>query len=229
MAPLSGSLRPLFCTSLSHLNAQHWKSRGSVLAIAVLLSASSYGFAQQPSPIPNWTHSSPGTSAQYSQNQDSSPNQPYGYARQPYDQAQAEQPPSYEQPPNYPQQYSDPQYQQEPGDQQQNAYAQPPDLNSDPTWGVPDQGPTPTYQPQQALTPDRLEQMVAPISLYPDNLVSIVLAGSTFPAEISAADQWLHMQGGAPPEQIAAGANAQTGWDPSVKALTAFPQVLDTL
>ena len=37
------------------------------------------------------------------------------------------------------------------------------------------------------------------------------------------------MQGGAPPEQIAAGANAQASWDPSIKALTAFPQVLDQL
>jgi hypothetical protein len=37
------------------------------------------------------------------------------------------------------------------------------------------------------------------------------------------------MQGGASPEQIAAGANAQTTWDPSIKALTAFPQVLDQM
>ncbi len=92
----------------------------------------------------------------------------------------------------------------------------------------PDQGFAAPYQPAQALSPDRLEQMVAPIALYPDNLVSMVLAASTYPAQVAAADQWLHMQGGAPPEQIAAGANAQ-GWDPSVKALTAFPQVLDQL
>jgi hypothetical protein len=232
MAPLSGldTLRPLFCTSLRRSkppsNAQLLKVSSSAFAIVALVLASSHGIAQQPSPIPNWTPSAPGTSAQYSPNQDS-PNQPYGYARQPYDQAQTEQSPTYEQPPDYPQQYGQPQYQQAPDDQQQYSYQ--PDLNSDPAWGVPDQGPAPSYQPQQALSPDRLEQMVAPIALYPDNLVSMVLAASTYPAEISSADQWLHTQGGAPPEQIAAGANAQTSWDPSVKGLTAFPQVLDTL
>ena len=118
MAPLSGSLRPLSCTSLPHPNARQWKTTGSTLAIVALVLICSHGIAQQPSPIPNWTPSSPGTAAQYSQNQDSSPNQPYGYARQPYDQAQTEQPPVYEQPPNYPQQYSQPQDQPSPGDQQ---------------------------------------------------------------------------------------------------------------
>ncbi|WP_162601690.1 DUF3300 domain-containing protein [Occallatibacter savannae] len=204
--------------------SRRWKSSSSALAALALVLASSYGSGQQPSPIPNWTPSSPGTSTgQYN------PNQAYGYAKQPSDQAQVEQPPAYEQPPDYPQQNEQPQYQQAPSDQQQYAYAPAPDPNSDQTWGVPDQGPAPNYQPQQALTPDRLEQLLAPIALYPDNLVSMVLAASTYPAEVSSADQWLHMQGGAPPEQIAAGANAQTGWDPSVKALTAFPQVLDML
>ena len=230
MAPLSDldSLRPLSCISPtrsnSRLNAQYWKTSAPALAIVALVLASSNGVAQQPSPIPNWTPASPGTTAgQYS------PNQAYGYARQPGDQAQTEQPPAYEQPPNYPPQYSQPQYQQAPNNQDQYGYQQAPDLDSEQAWGVPDQGPAPTYQPQQALSPDRLEQMVAPIALYPDNLVSMVLAASTYPAEISSADQWLHVQGGAAPEQIAAGANAQTSWDPSVKALTAFPQVLDTL
>src|SRR6185437_7880957 len=221
MSPLSDldSLRPILLPrSSSNSHARVWKVGCSAFAIVALVLASSSSIAQQPSPIPNWTPSSPGTSAgQYSPNQDSNPNQAYGYARQPYDQAQTEQPPAYEQPPNYPQQYGQPQYQQTP------------DLGSEQAWGVPDQGPAPTYQPQQALSPDRLEQMVAPIALYPDNLVSMILAASTYPAEVSSADQWLHMQGGASPEQIAAGANTQTSWDPSVKALTAFPQVLDTM
>jgi hypothetical protein len=46
---------------------------------------------------------------------------------------------------------------------------------------------------------------------------------------VAAADQWRRSVGNAPPEQIAAGANAQAGWDPSVKALTAYPQVLAML
>ena len=124
-------------------------------------------------------------------------------------------------------QYGQPQYQQAPAYGQQQGYPQqayPQQSYNDPTQGF-----AQPYQPAQALSPDRLEQMVAPVALYPDNLVSMVLAGSTYPAQVAAADQWLHMQGGAPPEQIAAGANAQTTWDPSIKALTAFPQVLDQM
>ena len=85
------------------------------------------------------------------------------------------------------------------------------------------------YMPSQALNAQQLEQLVAPIALYPDSLVAQILAASTYPAEIAAADQWVRSMGGASPDQIAAGANAQTGWDPSVKALTAYPQVLAML
>ena len=77
----------------------------------------------------------------------------------------------------------------------------------------------------QPLGTDRLEQLVAPIALYPDTLVALVLAASTYPAQVQDADGWRQAQGNAPAEQIAAAADAQN-WDPSVKALTAFPQVL---
>ena len=77
----------------------------------------------------------------------------------------------------------------------------------------------------QPLTPDQLDQLVAPIALYPDNLVAQVLAASTYPTQVVEADRWLKDQGNAPAAQIAAGANNQN-WDASVKALTAFPQVL---
>ena len=82
---------------------------------------------------------------------------------------------------------------------------------------------------QQPLSPDQLAQIVAPIALYPDALVAQVLTAATYPAQVSSADQWLRSMGGASAEQIAAAANAQTAWDPSVKALTAFPQVLQML
>jgi len=59
----------------------------------------------------------------------------------------------------------------------------------------------------------------------PDTLVALVLTASTYPAQVSDADRWRQRQGDASPDQIAAGADAQN-WDPSVKALTAFPQVL---
>lgn len=77
----------------------------------------------------------------------------------------------------------------------------------------------------QSLNSQQLEQLVAPIALYPDTLVAQVLAASTYPAQVEDADRWLQAQGNASPYQIAGGADVQN-WDPSVKGLTAFPQVL---
>ncbi len=77
----------------------------------------------------------------------------------------------------------------------------------------------------QPLNFAQLEQLVAPIALYPDALVAQVLAASTYSAQVVDADRWRQAQGYASPDQIAAGADAQN-WDPSVKALTAFPRVL---
>jgi hypothetical protein len=78
---------------------------------------------------------------------------------------------------------------------------------------------------RQPLDAGQLEQLVAPIALYPDPLVAQVLAASTYPAQVQEADRWRQAQYNAPPEQIAAGADMQS-WDPSVKALTAVPEVL---
>jgi hypothetical protein len=94
----------------------------------------------------------------------------------------------------------------------------------------PDSGqayPQPGYGQARAhlLSPAQLEQLVAPIALYPDTLVAQVVAASTYPGQIGDAYRWRQMQGYASPDQIVAGADAQD-WDPSVKALTAFPQVL---
>jgi uncharacterized membrane protein YgcG len=91
-----------------------------------------------------------------------------------------------------------------------------------------DQGAPPPDQgaPQgQPLSPEELGQMVAPIALYPDALVAQVLAASTYPTQIVEADRWVQSQGNMPPEQLGAAANQQS-WDPSVKALVAFPSVL---
>lgn len=91
----------------------------------------------------------------------------------------------------------------------------------------PQQGQAPAPQ-GQPLSAEQLDQLVAPIALYPDALVAQVLAASTYPTQIVEAEQWLQSQGNAPADQIAAGANAQQ-WDPSVKALTAFPSVLSQM
>ena len=95
------------------------------------------------------------------------------------------------------------------------------------------QGPPPDDQgapPQQwnALSPDQLDQLVAPIALYPDSLVAQVLAASTYPTQVREADQFVQSQAGAPPDQIAQEVNGQP-WDPSVKALCAFPSVLSNM
>ena len=82
--------------------------------------------------------------------------------------------------------------------------------------------PAPQGQP---LSAEQLDQLVAPIALYPDALVAQILAAATYPTQVVEADRWRQSQGNAAPEQIAAGAESQN-WDPSVKALTAFPTVL---
>jgi Protein of unknown function (DUF3300) len=111
-------------------------------------------------------------------------------------------------------------YPQQPYDQQ------PPPQLYDQQPGYPDQDVQ--AQPQQALSPDQLDQLVAPIALDPDGLVAQILAAATFPTQIVEADHWRQSMGNAPPADVAAGADAQP-WDPSVKSLTAFPQVLAEL
>jgi len=84
-------------------------------------------------------------------------------------------------------------------------------------------------QPQQMFeTPADLQQLVAPIALYPDELVAQVLAASTYPTQIVEADRWLEQHSGLQAEQLAAQVDQQR-WDPSVKALTEFPSVVSNM
>jgi hypothetical protein len=78
------------------------------------------------------------------------------------------------------------------------------------------------------LDPAGLDQLTAPIALYPDSLVAQILTASTYPQQISDAGNWSSQNAGLPPQQRADQANGMP-WDPSVKALTAFPSVLDNL
>lgn len=77
-------------------------------------------------------------------------------------------------------------------------------------------------------TADQLYQLVAPIALFPDNLVALVLAGSTFPDQITAAENWLRQNGTLKGGQLQQAADQQP-WDASVKTLTTFPDVLDQM
>ncbi|MEK6346500.1 MAG: DUF3300 domain-containing protein [Burkholderia sp.] len=81
------------------------------------------------------------------------------------------------------------------------------------------------YTPPTAA---QLEQMVAPIALFPDKLVAQVLAGATYPDQITAANQWLAQNPSLKGAALQNAANQQP-WDVSVKSLTAFPAVLNQM
>lgn len=83
----------------------------------------------------------------------------------------------------------------------------------------------PAYSQQ---TPEQLQELVAPIALYPDSLVAQILAASTFPDQVVEADRWLQSNPDLKGDALAQAANEQP-WDPSVKALTAFPTVLGNM
>jgi Protein of unknown function (DUF3300) len=74
-------------------------------------------------------------------------------------------------------------------------------------------------------TPDDLQQLVAPIALYPDPLVAQILTAAAYPVELVEADRWIEahpeLTGGALADEV-----NKEDWDPSVKALTEFPSVL---
>ncbi len=78
------------------------------------------------------------------------------------------------------------------------------------------------------LSPDQLDNLVAPIALYPDPLLSQVLAASTYPLEIVEAQQWLGQNSDLQGVQLMDAAKGQN-WDPSVQALVAFPDALELL
>jgi len=80
----------------------------------------------------------------------------------------------------------------------------------------------------QKLTPDQVADLVAPVALYPDPLLSQVLVASTYPLEVVEAQQWLRRNEGLRGQQLTDAA-LQQNWDASVQALVAFPDVVATL
>jgi hypothetical protein len=78
---------------------------------------------------------------------------------------------------------------------------------------------------ESALSAEELDQLVAPIALYPDALVAQVLAASTNPTEVVEADRWLQRNSTLKGQSLAEAVDQQP-WDPSVKALIQFPAVL---
>ena len=86
-----------------------------------------------------------------------------------------------------------------------------------------------TAAPSSApLTPQQLDDIVAPIALYPDPLVGEVLAASTYPVELAEAEQWLRDHPHWKPSKLMDKAKKEN-WDPSVQGLVAFREVLAML
>src|ERR1017187_8206932 len=79
-----------------------------------------------------------------------------------------------------------------------------------------------------AFTQQELDQMLAPIALYPDSLLSQILMAATYPLEVVEAARWSRanpaLNGDAAVQAV-----ESRNWDPSIKSLVAFPQVLQTL
>ncbi len=78
---------------------------------------------------------------------------------------------------------------------------------------------------QQVLGPEELDQLVAPIALYPDNLLSEVLMAATYPLEVVQADRWATENKNLKGDALNSAVQKLT-WDESVKSLLATPSVL---
>jgi hypothetical protein len=92
--------------------------------------------------------------------------------------------------------------------------------------------PPPSAAPQRsasaAFSKEQLEQLVAPIALYPDALLSQVLMAATYPVDVALAAKWSKankdMKGDAAVQAV-----QNQPWDPAVQALAAFPEVLQPM
>jgi hypothetical protein len=90
------------------------------------------------------------------------------------------------------------------------------------------QAPPAPPPPDQTLSPDQLNDLVAPIALYPDPLLSQVLVAATYPLEVVQAFQWQQKNPGLAGPALTQAAQQQN-WDASVQALVIYPDVLKRL
>lgn len=81
---------------------------------------------------------------------------------------------------------------------------------------------------QETFSEGQIEQLVAPIALYPDPLLSQVLMASTYPLEVVEAARWSRDNPNTEGQGLQSAMQSQS-WDPSVKALTAVPQTLEMM
>src|SRR6201998_4524796 len=78
------------------------------------------------------------------------------------------------------------------------------------------------------IPPEQLDSLVAPIALFPDQLLAQTLAASTYPLELIQLQQWLAKNPGLK-DQALADAVAKQPWDPSIQALAALPDLVKRL
>ena len=86
---------------------------------------------------------------------------------------------------------------------------------------------TPSSTPAPILQAEQLDQLLAPIALYPDPLLAQILMAATYPLEIVKANRWFRdpRHAGLSGDELAAALESES-WDPSVKALVNVPQIL---
>jgi hypothetical protein len=106
--------------------------------------------------------------------------------------------------------------------------AQPLDATATGTASAADTAPVTTATKDAVFTQEQLDQMLAPIALYPDPLLAQVLMATTYPGEVAEAVTWSKAHPDAKGDDAVKQVSSQP-WDPSVQALVAFPQVLATL
>jgi hypothetical protein len=88
----------------------------------------------------------------------------------------------------------------------------------------------PSQRAVALLSVEQLDQLLAPIALYPDQLLGDILMASTYPLEIVEAARWSQALAQTNPDPSAREqALTQADWEPSVKAVAAFPEVLDMM
>ena len=88
--------------------------------------------------------------------------------------------------------------------------------------------PPATAASPQLLRPEELDQLVAPIALYPDSLLAEVLMASAYPLDIVEAERWLQANKNLKGDQLKAAVDKQD-WDDSVKSLVATPSVIEMM
>ena len=96
-----------------------------------------------------------------------------------------------------------------------------------PPWVIGQQPPS-QASAAPAVKPEQLDQLTAPIALYPDALVAQILIAATYPLEIVETDRWAKQNKNLKGDALTKALEQQT-WDPSVKSLVNFPQVLSMM